>query len=368
MSPARDLRPALDPPPRSVLVLRALPGLGDFLCATPALRALRAALPGARITLLGVPPARALMPRYRHLLDDFLDFPGFPGLPEVPVDVAALPGFLRAVQGRFDLALQLHGSGIVSSLFIQLLGARVAAGFYAPPLPCPDLATFMPYPAGLPEPLALLALLRFLGIPARGHHLEFPIGPADDTALTVLLRRFRVPDDIALALLHVGATQPARRLAPALAARVADGLAARGFRVLLTGSDGERPLVGAVRTRATSDPLDLAGRTTLPVLAALVRRARLVVTCDTGLSHLAAALRTPSVVVFLASDPRRWAPLDHARHRPLDGTRLPPTPDAILAEVDLALAAAPTACEFAPDAIPAARHRPATGPQEAQHG
>jgi ADP-heptose:LPS heptosyltransferase len=63
--------------------------------------------------------------------------------------------------------------------------------------------------------------------------------------------------------------------------------------------------------------LGLAGATSLGGVAALVARARLVVANDTGISHIAAALKAPSVIVASGSDARRWAPLDRQLHRVL---------------------------------------------------
>jgi ADP-heptose:LPS heptosyltransferase len=60
--------------------------------------------------------------------------------------------------------------------------------------------------------------------------------------------------------------------------------------------------------------LDLSGKTDLGALAALIAQARMVVCNDTGISHVAAAVATPSVIVCCGSDPVRWAPLDSTRH------------------------------------------------------
>jgi ADP-heptose:LPS heptosyltransferase len=322
---------------REVLVLRALPGLGDFLCVTPALRGLRAALPGARITLLGLRSTRALVARHRHLVDEFLEFPGFPGLPEVPVDAAALRDLLRDHAGRFDLALQMHGSGTFSNLIVQLFEAPTTAGFYVPPRACPNPLTFAPYPKGLPEPLVWLSLLEFLGFATHGDRLEFPLSSADETSLDAMLEECGMSMEANLAVVHVGASDPCRWLAPPVLAGVADGLADRGFAVVLTGAREHVGIAQAVREQASCRLVDLSGRTSLGALGALVRRAKIVVTPDTGVSHLAAAMQTPSVVVFSIGDVRRWAPLDRRRHRIVDGRTCAPTPEVILREAELAL-------------------------------
>jgi ADP-heptose:LPS heptosyltransferase len=61
----------------------------------------------------------------------------------------------------------------------------------------------------------------------------------------------------------------------------------------------------------------LAGQTSLGVLAALIESSTLVVCNDTGISHLADALATRSVVLLTGSDPNRWAPRDPTLHHAL---------------------------------------------------
>ncbi|MGV3653240.1 MAG: glycosyltransferase family 9 protein [Noviherbaspirillum sp.] len=302
----------------SIAVLRALQ-LGDLLCAVPALRALRAAAPRARITLVGLPWAQSFAARFACYIDDFLALPGFPGLPEHAPDLAAIPVFFAAAQERrFDLALQMHGSGGLSNPLAVLLGATRTAGYYRPGEYCPEPATFLPWPEREHEVLRCLRLVEGLGAPACGTRLEFPVAQAERDAL----RRAapELPPPGTYACVHPGARLASRRWMPERFAAVADRLAGAGLGIVLTGSAGEAGLTDAVRRAMRHPALDLAGRTGLGELAALLADARLLVCNDTGVSHVAAALGTPSVVVCNGADPERFAPLDSARHRVLHAT------------------------------------------------
>lgn len=292
--------------PRTIAVLRALQ-LGDLLCAVPALRALRAAAPGAHVTLIGLPWARALVGRFPAYLDDFLELPGFPGFPERAWDAAAFAAFLSEAQARrFDLVLQWHGSGGLSNLLAALLGARAVSGYFRRGEYCPDSARFLPWNDGEREAERYLRLLRELGARgAVGAALEFPVTAKDRAEAAA----FGLAGGD-YAIVHPGAQLASRRWLPERFAEVADALAARGVRIVLTGTAAEARLTRHVARAMRAPAVDLAGRTTLGAVAALIDGARLLVANDTGVVHLAAARRTPAVVVSCGGDLRRWAPAD----------------------------------------------------------
>lgn len=298
--------------PARVAVFRALQ-LGDLLCAVPALRALRKALPAARVTLIGLPWARDFVSRYAHLCDDFLSFPGFPGLPERAPELAALPDFLRDAQARrFDVALQLHGRGDITNPLVATLGATLCAGFCPPEGYRPDPSRYTPWPEQGHEIERLLTLMDFLGVPRDGTALEFPLAAAEIAQATAL----RAAHGLAprrYACVHPGARLASRRWPPEHFAAVGATLARAGLRIVVTGTGEEAALTARV-ARGVPGAIDLAGRTPLGVLAALLRDARLLVCNDTGVSHVAAAVHTPSVVVSCGADPARFAPLDPVRH------------------------------------------------------
>ena len=295
-----------------IAVFRALV-LGDLLCAVPAWRALKAAYPSARITLVGLPWAAELARRL-PCLDDFIAFPGYPGLPERPCDLAALPGFLEQVQREhFDLVLQMHGSGAIANPLVLCFGGRRTAGYFVPGAYCPDADSFFPWPAQGHEIERLLSLTDALGLPRCGTELEFPVHDADRRAL----RRHGFDTECRYVVVHAGSQLRSRRWPLERFAHVADVLGRLGCTVVLTGTAAERALVRELRSRMRVPAVNLAGCTSLFELGALVEGAQLVVCNDTGISHVAAALRTPSVVVSSGGDVARWHPLDAQRHRVL---------------------------------------------------
>ncbi len=294
-----------------VLIFRALQ-VGDMLCAIPALRALRQHFARSTLILVGLPWATQLLPRYAHYIDQVLVFPGHPELPEQAVQTDKLADFYRNLQSlKADIAIQLHGSGEVSNRIVQSFGARCMIGYSK------DRAgdgAFIAWPERGHEIRRCLALPRALGARPNNESLTFPITDADvaELADTGWSDTLQGQDYVCI---HAGARSADRRWPAGCFARVADALAAAGYTIVLTGSAAEWSLAEQVRQQMRFPALNAASSYSLGALAVLLRDARLLVCNDTGVSHLAAALKLRSVVVFAGSDPERWAPLDTRLHQ-----------------------------------------------------
>ena len=288
--------------------------LGDLLCCVPALRALRREFPVAEITLVGLPWAKDFAARFRQYLDDFIEFPGFPAFPEQAARVREFPAFLSEMQTReFDLTVQLHGSGGIVNPLIYLFNAKINAGFYKANEWRPDAATFLEYPEHEHEIRRYLRLLEFLNFAPEtiGDELEFPLTTTDESAFA----KIAAGNDLSgnYAVFHVGSNYATRRWTPEKFAFVADELTRQtAFQIIFTGTNAERELVAAVTNKMSVSFVDLVGKTDLGALGCLIKNARIIVANDSSVAHIAAALKRPSVTIFLAADARRWLPLNKA--------------------------------------------------------
>lgn len=296
---------ALDERPASIAVVRARTGLGDLLCTVPALRALRAHVPDAAISLVTYAEMAPVVERMAPWVDELVAFPGWPGIPERPPRPAAQRQAWAAAMGErgFDLALQAYGARPAAHEATLALGARRTAGFFAPgAVDPPDLVDWLPYPQAVHEVDRHLALLEHLGLPAGAdRRLSFPVSEEERERAAALA------PDAPFAVLHPGATSASRLWPAGRFAAVAEALHDRGLAVVVGGVEAERRLTAAVVEAARAPVVDLTGATDLGTYAALLSRAAVLAANDTGTAHLAAAVGCPSVTVFLSGDPRRWA-------------------------------------------------------------
>jgi ADP-heptose:LPS heptosyltransferase len=305
---------------KKIAIFRALQ-IGDMLCSIPAIRSLRHAYPEAEITLLGLPWASSLVDRFPNYFNSFKHFPGYPGLPEQKFNPELFLWFLSEIQHqRYDLALQMQGNGSIVNPMIELFGAKYTAGFYLRDDYCPNPDLFLLYPNGIHEIERHLSLMEHLGIPSLGTELEFPLTAQDQLEFDALNFPWQSKKYICV---HPGSRGKWRQWPAEYFARLADHCAAKGFDIVITGTKDETDIVNSVVSYMKFTPLIAAGKTSLGAAGILIKNASLLISNCTGVSHIAAALQTPSVVISMDGEPERWAPLNTEIHKTIDWTKTP---------------------------------------------
>jgi ADP-heptose:LPS heptosyltransferase len=198
---------------------------------------------------------------------------------------------LPAGLGRPDVAANLHGRGPQSHRILAACAPRRLLAFG-----CPSEGIGGPdWRAHEPEVRRWCRMLEESGVPADPERLELaPPASPWATGATVI---------------HPGAASGARRWPADRWAAVARAERRAGRGVLVSGAPGEAALARTVAAGAGLTPATvIAGRTDLLSLAGVLAGAGRVVSGDTGVSHLATALGTPSVTLFGPTDPAVWGP------------------------------------------------------------
>jgi ADP-heptose:LPS heptosyltransferase len=299
--------------PKKIAIFRALQ-LGDLLCAIPAVRALKHAHVNADITLLGLPWSESFVKRFSHYFSGFIHFPGYPGLPEQNFDSKKIiPFLIKMRMERFDLIIQMHGNGSVVNPLMKLLGSKRIAGYFERGRYCPDKKLYMPYPEEGSEVEKHLKLMEHLEVPLLGMDLEFPVFKEELLKFNNLCKETGLKPKEYVCV-HPGARDKKRWWPAEKFSQIADKIAEKGYQIVLTGTTEEKPAIDSVIDLMNFPAINLGGKTDLGILAELIKNAKMILSNDTGVSHIAAAVKTPSIVIFISSDPVRWAPVDKRLH------------------------------------------------------
>jgi ADP-heptose:LPS heptosyltransferase len=281
---------------RRVLVIRHR-AAGDLLLTTPALRALRAGLPSATVDVLVSRGTGAIL----H---------GNPDVTRVlEIDRRSLRSqasrYLGLVRAGYDLVLDMV-SNPRSAFMAALTRAPIRVGFdlrgrrYAYTIRLPREGPVARY-----APEASLDLVRALGIESRGLDLTLRVAPEAQARIDGWIKRSGLGERPFVACLPAGTWESKTWIQERFAA-VMDALHEVADIVWIWGP-GEEALTQACRARMQR-PSAIAPETGWEDLAALLRRAAVLVSNDSGPKHVAVALGVPTVTVFGPTNPRAWQP------------------------------------------------------------
>lgn len=279
-----------------ILVIK-LSALGDMVLACPAFARIRAAHPGAHITLLTTPPFEAFA-----RASPYFDAVETDGRPERASGWLALIRRLR--RARFERIYDLQTNDRTNLIF-QALRPR-------PPI-WSGVASGCALPHRNPARMAMHSLERHAEqLEDAGIWPDAPtrVGTAPAPDLAWAIRPDAAPWAAPFVLLVPGSSphRPRKRWPAGRYGELARNLQAAGFAVHILGSATEQ---GLARTIVDLAPgaVDLTGRTSLIDMVHLARQASVAVGNDTGPMHLIAAAGAPCVVLFSAdSNPALSAP------------------------------------------------------------
>lgn len=285
---------------RRILVIK-LSALGDVILSLPSLTSIRKVFPDAWISVLVGRKSRSIV-RRSDAVDDVITF-----------DEAARPRWAnwwrmaRILQREdFDCVVDLQNNR-ASHFLAYFSGARLRAG-YANRKWDFFLNRRVPVPSSEVPPVEhQFEVLKRIGIDTFEPRLQLTPAESDARQIGEFLDAHWVAPSQTLVGINPGASPrwPTKKWPVENFARLCDELGRRNIRVVLTGSSDDAALAQELMAQTKNKPVNAVGRTTIPQLAALIRRCQVFVSSDSAPMHIAAAVNVPLIALFGPTDPRR---------------------------------------------------------------
>ncbi len=288
--------------------------IGDIVCALPAIRAVRQAYPGARLTLL-TSPGRKGMPGAIEVLD------GVEWIDELRVyysdDIdtnSKRSSLLREMRGhRFDVWIDIPNNLTTMSrqfrdmAFTRMAGAKWARGWRIDAL-APAAQAQSEYLHFANEVDRTVAIVRRMGFDTGEIDFGLPRLPQVRARIDDQMRT-KNPAPDRLVAIAPGAKRSTNLWIPERFAQVGRELAGRDYTILLIGGRSEADVCAKIAAQIGPRAHSFAGELSVAESCELLRRCKLVVCLDSGVQHLAAAVGTPCVSLFSFWQMRgKWHP------------------------------------------------------------
>lgn len=305
-----------------ILIIK-LGAIGDLLMVTPAVRAIKKSNQSAHIALLVGKSAKSAI-KNNPYIDEFIECDDSIIYKARSLQkaryVLSLLSLLR--EKKFDTVIVLHRDWRFN-FFAFLCGIPERVGF--------DrngegrFLTKKVTVSGIKHNIdQYLEVIKAIGIRDDGKGMNFIISnEAEKAADEILTKKGLKKGDINIGVLAGGASNiktemPIKRWPVGNYAELSSKIAADGYKVMLLGTDSDRPAAEAIlkhvseglnRGNVAKNILDLTGKTTLEQTAAVMKKCNVIVTHDSGPMHLASAVDVPVISIFGPTDPREYYPL-----------------------------------------------------------
>ncbi len=291
---------------KKILVIRA-DRIGEFVLTLPVIAALKEMFPHADISVM-------VKPEVKPLIEDNPNVSEVIEYQKIMDGIAEAFRLARIFRGKeFDIVVVVNPKKEFH-LAVFLAGIRVRAGFdrkwgFLLTHKVKDLK----YPAQKHEVEYNLDLVRALGIEPKNVK---PLLIMRDVTIEMEYKlKKAIPagsDTCRLIAIHPCTSNPKKQWPKEYFANLSDLLIKKGYNTVIISGIAEGPCAKETIALMKAKPIDLAGALTLRELVELLKRCGLLVSCDSGPVHIAAAAGTPVVALFGSQDPGgkpiRWAP------------------------------------------------------------
>jgi len=313
-SPFRMKRSGLPERIREILVIR-LDGIGDVIFTTPLYEALKKRYPEARLSVLVSIQAKGVVEMNPHV-DNVLVMGKTWFSATNGINFGEILSMLRKIRKEnFDIGIDLRGD--MRDILLMFLGkvkyrmgyGVTGGGFLLNKIP--------DYEKDMQEVEKNIKLIKELDCKVINRKFQIYYSQSDKANVLELLERENVGKSNSMLAIHMGAGYPSKSWKKERFLHLLKELSERNYgRIVLIGNDNNDIYFNYIHERLNIDYINTIGRLSIRELAVLLERCSVLISCDSGPVHVAAAVGTPCIVLFSGTNTlKQWGSLDNNVNR-----------------------------------------------------